>query len=213
MSLLWKLKPTEKPGRLLFNKLSSTESEAMQCAKKIPTSNKGVTNLKAHLRKHPQYKEQLAEREKADSSKKEAMQKGLQQLLIKGTVMPMFLWYFLKIALAKSRLPDRKDYTTLLAQTSHCRLWKRTRSDFCPSSDRENLKHVDPGGVERVPDVLEVLSVVARRYLSIPATSQPSEQLFSVARDIYEETIKFDTENAEMHVSSNKKSADVEYQY
>uniref|UniRef100_A0A915D4A3 BED-type domain-containing protein n=1 Tax=Ditylenchus dipsaci TaxID=166011 RepID=A0A915D4A3_9BILA len=87
MSLLWKLKlDGDEPGRLLFNKLSSTESECNACAKKIPTSNKGVTNLKAHLRKHPQYKEQLAEMEKADQAKKEAMQKGLQQFVIKGTV-------------------------------------------------------------------------------------------------------------------------------
>uniref|UniRef100_A0A915DYZ4 BED-type domain-containing protein n=1 Tax=Ditylenchus dipsaci TaxID=166011 RepID=A0A915DYZ4_9BILA len=81
MSLLWKLKlDGDEPGRLLFNKLSSTESECNACAKKIPTSNKGVTNLKAHLRKHPQYKEQLAEMEKADQAKKEAMQRDYNNL-------------------------------------------------------------------------------------------------------------------------------------
>uniref|UniRef100_A0A915DPK9 Uncharacterized protein n=1 Tax=Ditylenchus dipsaci TaxID=166011 RepID=A0A915DPK9_9BILA len=36
----------------------------------------GVTNLKAHLGKHPQYKEQLAEMEKGEQAKKEAMQRA-----------------------------------------------------------------------------------------------------------------------------------------
>jgi hypothetical protein len=96
MSQIWKLKlDGDEAGRFLFNKLSSTESECNACQKKIPTPNYGTTNLKSHLGKHPQYKEQLVEMEKAEQGKKEAMQRGLQQFVIRGTGNACFIcWYF-----------------------------------------------------------------------------------------------------------------------
>uniref|UniRef100_A0A915CRE0 Uncharacterized protein n=1 Tax=Ditylenchus dipsaci TaxID=166011 RepID=A0A915CRE0_9BILA len=74
MSLL-KLKLDErKTPAIAFQQASSTESECNACAKKIPTSNKGVTNLK-RISEASAIQRQLQRWRSRIKAKKEAMQK------------------------------------------------------------------------------------------------------------------------------------------
>jgi hypothetical protein len=85
MSLLWKIQLyVEEVGQFLFKKLSQTEAECNACHQKIKLSNRGTSNLKSHLAKHPVYLKKFDQLEKAEESKTEAMQQGLAKFVVHG---------------------------------------------------------------------------------------------------------------------------------
>uniref|UniRef100_A0A915CT48 Uncharacterized protein n=1 Tax=Ditylenchus dipsaci TaxID=166011 RepID=A0A915CT48_9BILA len=117
MSLLWKLKlDGDEPGRLLFNKLSSTESECNACAKKIPTSNKDY-KFESASPETSAIQRATGRDGESRSSEEGGHAKGLQQFVIKGTgrqcegmleACRKLVGHFNHSTLAKDRLKDEQ---------------------------------------------------------------------------------------------------------
>uniref|UniRef100_A0A915EAF3 BED-type domain-containing protein n=1 Tax=Ditylenchus dipsaci TaxID=166011 RepID=A0A915EAF3_9BILA len=85
MSSIWKIVIEGDNTKFLFTSTLPTEANCNACQKQIKTLNKGVTHLKQHLAKHPNYKKQYEEMEKIEDEKKEAMKQSMKQFVIRGT--------------------------------------------------------------------------------------------------------------------------------
>uniref|UniRef100_A0A915DZC3 BED-type domain-containing protein n=1 Tax=Ditylenchus dipsaci TaxID=166011 RepID=A0A915DZC3_9BILA len=87
MSSIWKIVLEGDNTKFLFTRNLPTEANCNACQKQIKTPNKGVTNLKQHLAKHPHYQKQYEEMEKIEDEKKEAMKQSMKQFVIRGTAI------------------------------------------------------------------------------------------------------------------------------